>query len=334
MKIELPPGFPIGFQPVDPLVLDLPENNNEAGEIEKPIENQSAPVQSEYLARDRQSELKMSGNLAQTQLHSQVGVLGNGSRGPQVTELQNQLNQWRISQGQTPIAADGIFGKETETAVKEFQKATGLRQDGLAGPEVKKFMGAALELSKDSNFAQLSEQSKRLSIGALIANPTDPGHVANVKDTVKDLREMERDPQFSTLPPQTQLGLRSGMFSYMDRPIGRQFLSDLAKNSRFQDLNPDQQTQMLATIMKNSGNEEGVGDRYPYWVGSLLNTKTMEGPKDDQLTNAVLKTADSVSGDYGKLGVLKEMLNDPQFANAGREDQLAMLNGLAGKSGL
>lgn len=50
-------------------------------------------------------------------------------RGDDVRELQRALKE----QGYDPGQIDGIFGKKTERAVKRFQKASGLKADGIAG---------------------------------------------------------------------------------------------------------------------------------------------------------------------------------------------------------
>ena len=50
-------------------------------------------------------------------------------RGDDVRELQRTLKE----QGYDPGQIDGIFGKKTERAVKRFQKASGLKADGIAG---------------------------------------------------------------------------------------------------------------------------------------------------------------------------------------------------------
>jgi peptidoglycan hydrolase-like protein with peptidoglycan-binding domain len=49
-----------------------------------------------------------------------------------VRELQTGLNKWRAAHGLSPIKTNGMFGADTEKAVKDFQKATGL-QPGVAG---------------------------------------------------------------------------------------------------------------------------------------------------------------------------------------------------------
>lgn len=69
-------------------------------------------------------------------------TLRMGSRGPDVTELQNALNflgsnialpkQKTIHPLLTP---DGIFGHKTHMRVVEFQKTNGLTADGIVGPK-------------------------------------------------------------------------------------------------------------------------------------------------------------------------------------------------------
>ena len=58
-------------------------------------------------------------------------TLRRGSKGSYVTLAQTQL----INKGYSlePYGADGSFGKVTEAAVKAFQKAHGLAQDGVIG---------------------------------------------------------------------------------------------------------------------------------------------------------------------------------------------------------
>lgn len=52
-------------------------------------------------------------------------ILRIGARGPTVRAMQEKLG----------IKADGIFGPQTEAAVKRYQSANGLRVDGIAGPQ-------------------------------------------------------------------------------------------------------------------------------------------------------------------------------------------------------
>ncbi len=62
------------------------------------------------------------------------GVLKDGDRGPEVTALQQQLNQqgFRDAQGRV-LATDGDFGRGTEQTVHTLQRARGLEADGVVG---------------------------------------------------------------------------------------------------------------------------------------------------------------------------------------------------------
>lgn len=62
---------------------------------------------------------------------SAAGVLKVGSRGEAVAALQRKLG----------IAADGVFGPQTRTAVKRFQRRRGLTVDGIAGPQTLSALG-------------------------------------------------------------------------------------------------------------------------------------------------------------------------------------------------
>ena len=57
-------------------------------------------------------------------------TLRRGSRGETVKALQDALNKLGYKAGEV----DGIFGPKTESAVKAFQKANKLVQDGIVGP--------------------------------------------------------------------------------------------------------------------------------------------------------------------------------------------------------
>jgi nucleoid-associated protein YgaU len=57
-------------------------------------------------------------------------TLRRGSRGDAVKGLQNALGERGFHVGQI----DGIFGPTTEDAVRQFQGAAGLAEDGIVGP--------------------------------------------------------------------------------------------------------------------------------------------------------------------------------------------------------
>ena len=71
-------------------------------------------------------------------------ILRQGDQGEAIRELQQRLTAHGYA-----LNADGIFGAKTAAAVKAFQKAAGLTQDGIAGPNTWAAMGAAAPAPQD-----------------------------------------------------------------------------------------------------------------------------------------------------------------------------------------
>lgn len=71
--------------------------------------------------------------------------LQKGDEGPEVAKTQQAL----LDKGYDPKGIDGIFGNNTEKAVKAFQKDNGLDVDGCVGPKTKDILFKPVEKSKD-----------------------------------------------------------------------------------------------------------------------------------------------------------------------------------------
>lgn len=67
-----------------------------------------------------------------------------GSEGSAVKELQRRLN----AELDASLTVDGKYGAKTEAAVKEYQKAAGLKTDGIAGPATLGKLGIEFEAVK------------------------------------------------------------------------------------------------------------------------------------------------------------------------------------------
>lgn len=61
----------------------------------------------------------------------------NGSTGEEVIQIQTKLKNWGYYTG----SVDGIYGWQTESAVRSFQKKNGLAVDGVAGDKTLQAMG-------------------------------------------------------------------------------------------------------------------------------------------------------------------------------------------------
>ena len=70
-------------------------------------------------------------------------VLGEGSMGDEVRDLQQKLSALGY-----PLAVDGIFGKDTEEAVRAFQRDHELGADGVAGPRTLDAIGKMLPFGR------------------------------------------------------------------------------------------------------------------------------------------------------------------------------------------
>lgn len=64
-------------------------------------------------------------------------VSKNGSRGEEVRKIQTKLKNWGYYNG----SVDGVYGWQTESAVRSFQKKNGLSVDGVAGTKTLNAMG-------------------------------------------------------------------------------------------------------------------------------------------------------------------------------------------------
>ena len=80
--------------------------------------------------------------------NSEVEALSKyGSRGTEVKTIQEKLKRWGYYSG----SVDGIYGSQTVSAVKRFQKKNGLTVDGIAGTQTLKAMGITSSSSSSSS---------------------------------------------------------------------------------------------------------------------------------------------------------------------------------------
>ena len=94
--------------------------------------------------------------------NSEVEALSKyGSRGEEVRQIQTKLKRWGYYNGNV----DGIYGSETQEAVRYFQRKNGLTVDGIAGPNTLKAMGI---YSSSNSSSSTSSNSSDLNLLARI----------------------------------------------------------------------------------------------------------------------------------------------------------------------
>lgn len=95
-----------------------------------------------------------------------------GARGPRVESLQRILNL----NGRDPaLEADGKYGPLTQAAVRDFQSANGLKQDGIAGPNTLRAAQAVEALAAASCTTDRAKAESHLAVAeaAIQAIPED-----------------------------------------------------------------------------------------------------------------------------------------------------------------
>lgn len=126
---------------------------------------------------------------------AQAATYRQGSSGAQVRVIQDKLKRWGYYDG----AVDGIFGSATAKAVKYFQRANGLKQDGIVGKQTLAALGifesgststAAQDAAADLLARVISAEARgepyagQVAVGAVILNrvehPSFPSTIAGV----------------------------------------------------------------------------------------------------------------------------------------------------------
>ena len=86
-----------------------------------------------------------------------------GSTGEEVKKIQTKLKNWGYYSG----SVDGVYGWQTESAVKSFQKKNGLTVDGIAGTKTLNAMGIS---SSSSSGQSASPNEANIELLARVIN--------------------------------------------------------------------------------------------------------------------------------------------------------------------
>lgn len=120
---------------------------------------------------------------------NQVQALSKyGSRGQEVTQIQTKLKRWGYYKGNI----DGIYGYQTQSAVRYFQSKNGLAVDGIAGPKTLAAMGI-FSSSSSSSSASNSNDLNLLARLIYAESRGEPytGQVAVRSSCIKSSKKLE-----------------------------------------------------------------------------------------------------------------------------------------------
>ena len=104
-------------------------------------------------------------------------VPGHLMAGDDVTELQRRLNTLGFAAGR----ADGLFGVQTDAALREFQKGVGVTADGTCGPDTFRAFDRLVRTISGGNAASLREH---VTLSELQTGVADKVVVLDPGDTV------------------------------------------------------------------------------------------------------------------------------------------------------
>jgi peptidoglycan hydrolase-like protein with peptidoglycan-binding domain len=127
---ELPPASAPVVQTTAPIVDTTSPSPLPATRPASPQPTKSPSTGGTATVSPAAKPLTQSGATAETNAQVSLPTLRKGMRGPAVTHLQERLRSLGVFKG----AIDGVFGVETETAVKAAQRNRSLSPDGVVGP--------------------------------------------------------------------------------------------------------------------------------------------------------------------------------------------------------
>jgi hypothetical protein len=279
-------------------------------------------------------------------------VLAQGSKGADVQTAEDQINGWRAENGRKPIKADGKFNHETNTAVRDFQKANKLKNDGIIGANthdrlqlendasfktldpatktlVRDQMNAnsknqvgresTLQLATDPNLAKLPADAQQGYVKKVGANPAN---LPQIRDDVKDRATLEKDPNFQKLDPVTQKSVREKMEGYDGKPVERGLLVKLATDPNFEKLggaaNRDRALKALGNNPTSAANLANLQ--------KMIGSDSFKNKMGDAFRGQILDRAAARAGDNAYIQDLSKLASDPKFGALNPVEQGKTLN--------
>ncbi len=188
-----------------------------------------------------------------------------GASGEDVKNLQLRLNQT----GNYNLAEDGIYGSNTQAAVKDYQKKNGLATDGIVGNQT----WAALETKPATKSGSATQET---TIGTAVAPKyADPGYQQS--DTVAQAQQMLHD-YMAQKPGAYQSTWQGQMDQLMDQILNRKpFEYDVNSDALYQQYKDQYMLQGQQAMMDTMGQAAALTGGYGNSYAQTAGQQTYQG---------------------------------------------------------
>ena len=188
--------------------------------------------------------------------------LSYGSQGSDVTELQKLLNQNGYS-----LNEDGIFGTNTQNAVRDYQQKSGLSVDGIVGTNTWGSLNGTYTANKNTNTATTTKPAATTSTGFEY-------DAYQESDAVKQAKEILQQ-QMNNKPGQYTSAWQDQLNDIMGKILNREeFSYDLngdALYNQYKDQYVNQgKMAMMDTMGQAAAMTGGYGNSYAQTVGQQV----------------------------------------------------------------
>lgn len=204
-----------------------------------------------------------------------------GSRGSEVEELQRLLNQNGAN-----LNVDGIFGRGTDTAVRNYQRSNGLSVDGIAGANT----FASLRGTSGTGSAPVQTAAQKLSA----FDATKPqAYQSNYQDQINALlNQIQNRPKFN--------------YDFASDPLYNQYAQ------RYQQLG---KMAMEDTMGQSAALTGGYGNSYAQTAGQQQYNQYMQGLNDviPELRNSAYQMYSDEGDDMARRLSLYQQQEDTDY---------------------
>lgn len=198
-----------------------------------------------------------------------------GARGDDVTDLQKRLNQDGYN-----LAVDGIYGSNTQAAVKDYQKKQGLVQDGIVGNKTWSALDGTgvredgLYSGGGTNAQSTTDAPAKKSAGAT-AQPASAGYQQS--DTVAQAQQMLHD-YMAQKPGAYQSTWQGQMDQLMDQILNRKpFEYDVNSDALYQQYKDQYMLQGQQAMMDTMGQAAALTGGYGNSYAQTAGQQTYQG---------------------------------------------------------